>query len=241
MDQPRRSADPTGWQPQPDHTAGLPAPPPTFTTRSTPVETGGAHWAAAAPVEAAEEDLDLLAEVNRRPSRTTALLIVGILAAVAFIGGVVVQKNYGGTSAGGAAGAAAGGFAGRAGGNAAGYGGFGGAGGFPGGEQAGGAAPGGAAAGGAAGGGTAGGGTAGGTTAAATPVVVGTVAKMSGSSLTVKNLGGKSVNVKIPEGATITLVAGKTLTTLKTGATVSVAGTTAADGTVTATSVTVRS
>jgi hypothetical protein len=71
-------------------------------------------------------------------------------------------------------------------------------------------------------------------------VVVGTVTKLSGSSLTVKNLGGKSVKVKIPAGATITVVAGKKLTTLKTGATVSVAGTTATDGTVTATAITVR-
>lgn len=230
MDQPRRSADPNGWQAQPDHTVGLPTPPPTLATRSSHPEAGGANWPTA-PAEAADEDLDLLVEVNRKPSRTTVLLAVGILASVAFLGGAVVQKNFGETSAGATPGAGAGGFAARAGGNAGGYGGFGGAGGAPGGgTQAGGTT------------GTAGGagGTAG-TTAAATPVVVGTVAKISGSSLTVKNLGGKSVQVTVPAGATITLVAGKTLTTLKTGATVSVAGKTAADGTVTATSVTVRS
>ena len=182
-----------------------------------------------------DDDLDLLAEVNRKPSRTTAVLLIGILTTLTFIGGVVVQKQYGGTAASGTPAAAAGGFGARAGGNAN----FAGGGGFPGG----GAAPGGAAGGtaGGAAGGAAGGGTTGQTTAAAAPVVVGTVTKMSGNSLTVKNLGGKSVKVNVKEGATITLVAGKTLTTLKSGATVSVVGTTGTDGTVTATAITVRS
>ena len=228
MDQPRRSADRTEWHALPDATVVFPAP--NSHDPNSPVATDPS-WAGA-PVEAVDDDLDLLAEVNHRPSRTTVLLVAGILAAVAFVGGAIVQKHYGGTSSSGQA--VAGGFAGRGGGAGA-YGGFGG---FPGGGQAGGAATGGGAA---AGGGTAAGGSAAGGAAAATPVVVGTVTKLSGTSLTVKNLGGKSVNVKVPEGATITLVAGKSLTTLKTGATVSVSGTTAANGTVTATSITVRS
>jgi hypothetical protein len=200
-------------------------------------EAGGSEptWAPA-PV-ADDDDLDLLAEVNHRPSRTTVLLVAGILAAVAFVGGAVVQKHYGTTSNGGQAGAAAGGFAARTRTGTGGYGSFsgfpGGAAGAPGGAAA---APGGAGTG---AGGTAAGGTSG--AATAVPVVVGTVTKLSGSSLTVKNLGGKSVKVTVPSGATITLVAGKSLTMLKTGATVSVAGTTAADGTVTATSITIRS
>ena len=188
-----------------------------------------ATWSGA-PVEAVDDDLDLLAEVNHRPSRATVLLIAGIIAALAFLGGSVVQKKYGGTStAGQAAGAPSAGFGARAGGFAGGYGNFGG--GAPGGQAAGGAGTAGAAV----------AGSAGGTTAVATPVAVGTVTKISGSSLTLKNLGGKTVKVTIPEGASITLVAGKKLTTLKAGVTVSVAGKVATDGSVTATSVTVRS
>jgi hypothetical protein len=196
------------------------------------------------PVEPLHDDLDLLAEVNHRPERSTVLLIAGIVVALAFVGGVAVQKHLGGATAATGPGAALG-FSGPPGGNLGRAGGFGAAGGPGGlgGAQAGGPAAGGgtAAGGGAAVGGgsaAAGGGVAGG---GGTPVVVGTVTKLSGSTLTVKNLGGKSVNVKVPSGATITLVAGKRLTTLKRGVTVSVAGKSAADGTVTATSVTVRS
>jgi hypothetical protein len=217
VDQSRRTADSNRWPTRPDS-------PVTVAIRAGH-EGNDPSWEAA-PVSAADDDLDLVAEVNHRPGRTTVLLIAGILATVAFIGGVAVQKNFGETSTAALPGAATGGFAGRA----AGANGFGG---FPGAGQAGGAAPG-AAAGPGATAGAAGG-------AAATPVVVGTVTKLSGSALTVKNLGGKSVKVTVPEGATVTLVAGKSLTTLKTGATVSVAGTTATDGTVTATSITVRS
>jgi hypothetical protein len=221
VDEPRRTADSNRWPTGPDS-------PVTVATRDGH-EGSDPSWEAA-PVSAADDDLDLVAEVNHRPGRTTVLLIAGILATVAFIGGVAVQKTFGETSAAALPGAAAGGLAGRA----AGANGFGG---FPGAGQAGGAAPGAAAGPGA----TAGAGAGGAGGAAATPVVVGTVTKLSGSALTVKNLGGKSVKVTVPEGATVTLVAGKSLTTLKTGATVSVAGTTATDGTVTATSITVRS
>lgn len=184
-----------------------------------------ASWSGA-PVEVVDEDLDLLAEVNHRPSRVTVLLVAGILAVLAFIGGAQVQQHYGGTSTGAVAGAAAGGFAARGGGTPGGFG-----------NVGGGAAPGGQGGG---VGGAAGGASTGGTATAATPVAVGTVTKVSGTSLTIKNLGGKSVKITVPEGATITLVAGKGLTTLKTGVTVSVAGEVAADGAVTATSVIVR-
>jgi hypothetical protein len=228
VDQARGSSDQSGWQTLHDHMLDSPG-------RNAGGEPEAQPWSSA-PVEAvADDDLDLIAEVNRKPSRMTVLLVAGIFAALAFTAGSVVQKQFGGTTSAAAAPGAAG-FAGRGGGTAGAYGGFG-QGGFPGGG------PGGAA-GGAAGGtaGGAAGGAAGRTTgAAATPVVVGTVTKLSGTSLTVKNLGGKSVPVTVKEGATITLVAGKTLTTLKTGATVSVVGTAAADGKVTATSITVRS
>jgi uncharacterized protein DUF5666 len=229
VDHPRRAADPhqptrvdqATWAQDPVQ-AGE-------STQSFPV--GDTDWVAG-PVEPVDDDLDLLAEVNHRPGRATGLLIAAIVVALAFIGGVAVQKQF---ATGTAAVGPGAGFAGRPGGNAGGYGGFGMAGG-PGGAQPGGAAAGGPAAGGA---GAGGGGAA--AAGGATPVVVGTVTMLSGSTLTVKNLGGKSVTVKVPSGATITLVAGKRLTTLKRGATVSVAGKAAADGTVTATSVTVRS
>jgi hypothetical protein len=165
-----------------------------------------------------DDDLDLFAEVGHRPGRTTVALVAGIVTALAFIGGVAVQKHFGGTGAVGGTGPVAAGLAGRARGSLGAGGGFGG--GFGAGQPAGGQAS---------------------RTAAATPVVVGTVTKLSGNRLTVKNLGGKTVAVKVPEGATVTLVAGKRLVQLAAGATVSVAGTTAADGTVTASSVTVRS
>ena len=45
------------------------------------------------------DDLDLLAEVDRRPRRSTMLLVAGIVVALAFVGGVVVQKRFGGTTA----------------------------------------------------------------------------------------------------------------------------------------------
>ena len=243
MDHPRRAADQTGpfrtgetaWAPAPVASAD------SFDSHDSTqpggvTRPGDTTWTAT-PIEPADDDLDLLAEVDRKPSRATVLLIAGILATLAFVGGVVVQKHYGGTAT--AAGPGAGGFTGRPGGNAGAYGGFGGAAGGFGGQAGAGPGAGTGAAGGAGGGAAGGGGTTGGGTAA-TPVVVGTVSKLSGRTLTVKNLGGKSVKVKVPEGASITLVAGKSLTTLKIGATVSVAGSTAADGTVTATAVTVR-
>jgi hypothetical protein len=178
-------------------------------------------WAGA-PIEPADEDLDLLAESNRRPGRLTITLIAAILAGVAFGGGVLVQKHYGGTTA-AAAGlgtAGAGGFnRNLAGGVPGGYGNFGGAGA------------------GAAGGAQAGGGAA---AAADSPSVVGTVVKVSGTTVTVKNFAGKLITVKVPAGTTISLSSTLTLTGLKAGTSVSVVGTAAADGSVTASAVTAR-
>lgn len=193
------------------------------------------------------DDLDLLAEVDRRPGRTTVSLLAGILLTLAFLGGVLIQKHTGESPAGAAGSrtaAAASGFGGRGGAS-----GFGGAGGFagapPGGAQAGaGSGAGGAAGGvGQAGADGTGGASANGTRSgtAATPVVVGTVSKLSAGAMTVKNLGGKSVPVTLPPGATVSLVTdGKRIPELAVGATVNVAGTTATDGSVTATTVTVR-
>ena len=206
-----------------------------------------ASWAGA-PIEPADEDLDLLAESNRRPGRLTITLLAGILAALAFAGGVVVQKHYGdsGTAAaagpGGAAGftRGAGGFGGAGGGFGGGAGGFGGgAGGGTGTGVGGGAGTGTGAAGGDAAGGAAAGG-AGGTAAAATPAVVGTVVKVSGTTVTVKNFGGKTIKVTVPADTAITLSTALKLTGLKAGTSISIVGTTAADGSVTASSVTAR-
>jgi hypothetical protein len=167
------------------------------------------------------QDLDLLAEVDRRPTRTTMILLVAIAVAVAFACGAMVQRHHGGAAsegrdavAEGAGPGADGGFGRRPGGGAL--------------EPEDGAQPPLEAAGAKVG------------ATQAVPVVVGTVTKVSASALTVKNLGGKSVPVKLPPGATVTLVAGRALVSLKVGATVSVAGKAAADGTVTATAVTVR-
>ena len=205
-----------------------------------------------APIQPADDDLDLLAENGRKVTRVTVLLMAAVLAGVAFLGGVVVQKQWGSASSSGFPGggtAAAGrqggyGQTGGFGGAAGGYGGA--AGGFGGAAPEGGTTQGtgGGAAGGAAGGatgGTAAGGTAGGATggtAAATPVVVGTVTKVSGRTLTVKNFGCKSITVKVPKGTTISNSSDSALGGLAKGVSVSVAGTKAADGTVTATSIT---
>jgi hypothetical protein len=234
------------------------APQPTLVQAAVPPSFGGhaevpresdpdtSHWAGG-PIEPAEEDLDLLEESHNKPGRLTIFLAVAILAAVAFIGGVAAQKHWGGTSS-----TAAGGFAARAGavgrtaGRTGGFGeggGFGGAGGFEGGTggftgQAGtGAGAGGTAAAGGGGGGTAAGG---GTASTGTPVVVGTVSKVSGTTITVKNFAGKSVTVKVPASASVTVTGKAALKGLKAGESISVVGTKASSGTVTATSVTAR-
>jgi hypothetical protein len=143
----------------------------------------------------------------------TILLIAGILAVVAFGGGVLAQKHYGGTtSASGPVGLGQN---------------------FPGGPPGAGGAGFGET-------GQAGGGRASGAAAADTPSVVGTVVKVSGTTVTVKNLGGKTVTVKVPAATAISLSSTLSLTGLKAGTTISVVGTTAADGSVTASAVTAR-
>lgn len=164
----------------------------------------------------ADDDFDVLLEQHRSLGRSTMILLGAIVLALVFCGGVLVQKDFGGSSTSGAAGAAPGGAAPGGGSVPSG---------FPSGGFPGGGVP-----------GQAGGGAA----ATAAPVVVGTVTRISGSKLTVKNFAGENVTVKVPAGASITLIAGKKLTALEAGVTVSVAGKTATDRTVTASSVTVR-
>lgn len=93
---------------------------------------------------------------------------------------------------------------------------------------------------GAGGGGVSNGGASGGSTAASGPVVVGTVVGVAGNDVTVKDLGGSThvVHVSATTGLATTSVDWST--SLKPGTTVSVNGTKADDGTITATTVTQR-
>jgi hypothetical protein len=186
----------------------------------------------------------------RRANRWTAVLVAGILGCGAFIGGVLVQKNHDEGLTSGAAGVvaalrnrtgsgtAAGGY-GAAGGFGA-AGGYGAAGGFGGGGTAGARAGTGAGTGSGGGIGQGGSGTGtgqGGDTAGAAagvPVAVGTLQTISGTTLTLKNFADAVITVHVPATATVTTPG---LTGLRPGMSVSVSGTKAADGTVTATSV----
>lgn len=173
----------------------------------------------------------------RRTNKLTVVLVAGLIATLAFTGGVFVQKRHdaglvsaasnqvrarfpgagaggadtaGGTEQGGAPGA---GQSGRTGGQ-------GGArqGGQDnqGGPQGGAAAP-----------------PAEGAPADAVPVAVGTVTSISGNTLTITNFAGKVITVTVPPTATVTTSG---LGALAVGMPVSVSGTTGPDGTVTATS-----
>lgn len=183
---------------------------------------------------AADGDLDLLEPAWAPPPRAnrwTVLLAGGLVAALGFGAGVLVQKNHDAGLVGSSAGAGA---AARAFARANGFGGAGGAGGAQGGF---GGMPG------VSGGrdgqvGGPGAGSGGGPGAASgTPVVVGTVVSVGAGTLVVQNFAGTKVSVTVPEGTPVTTAG---LAGLKAGATVSVTGTKAADGSVTATSVTSR-
>jgi hypothetical protein len=170
-----------------------------------------------------EVDADLLPAGSRGPmTRMTALLGVAVVAAAAFGAGVAVQKHHDAALTSATTGAQAAGFGG---GGFRGQGGQGG--GFGGGRQNGGQ-------GGGAGAGAVGAG------AATTPVVVGQVVSVRGNTLVVRNFGGRTITVTIPEGTTVTRSTTVGLKDLKAGTSVAVQGSTGADGTVTATSVTAR-
>ncbi len=182
--------------------------------------------------QAETDDLDLLEpswQGPRRLNRLTVLLAAGIVAAGGFFGGVLVQKAHdrGLTSSS----ASLAGLAQRF--RAAGGAGGGGLGEFGGGPGAAGATGTGTGTGTGAGTGTSGSGAA----AQATPVAVGTVLSITGNTLTIKNFGGRTVVVHVPPGTPVTASG---LSGLRPGVSVSVAGTKAADGSVTATSVVSR-
>ncbi|GAA3605514.1 hypothetical protein GCM10022223_21590 [Kineosporia mesophila] len=179
-----------------------------------------------APIQPADDDLDLLAESNRRMGKVTIALMAAVLAGLAFIGGVAVQKQFGNSSGG----APGGGMSAMGGGQS--RGGYGQSGALPGG----GGGYGGGGFGGQSGsaGGSAG---ASGNQASTSPVVVGTVTKVSGRTLIVKNFSGTAVTVKVPQGTTVTDSSATALSGLVKGVSVSVVGTKAGDGVVTATSI----
>ena len=240
---------PTEHLPVEDHpTAGYPA-------ESHPAEGVPAGYPAEGypteeyPSDADEEDLGLIEASMGPPPRVrllTAGLVLGILAALGFAAGAVVQRHHESILVGAQGGAGAnraGRGAGAAGGGGFGGGGFGGGGfgggGFGGGGQGNGAptGAGGGAGADAGGAGGAAGGAAGGDTAAATPIVVGTVTSVTPTTLMVKNFAGTVVIVHVPAGTPVT---SRGLAGLKPGVTVAVTGTRAADGSVTATSVVSR-
>jgi hypothetical protein len=172
-------------------------------------------------------------------NRLTSVLLIAVLVVGGFTGGIVFQRQRGGV------GATTGGLsaAGLPGGGAFPSGGFPGggfpAGGFPGGGQG---LPGSGSDASANASGSStdsrGGGRSTGADSAAVPVVVGTVTSVRSASIIVQNFAGKNITVQVPNTAKVTTSG---LTGLGAGATVTVAGTAAADGSVTATAITVTS
>ena len=148
---------------------------------------------------------------KRRVPLVTKGLIVGILVVLAFGGGVMIQKQHDAGSA-----SASSSFPSFAGG-------------IPAGAGAG-----------AGGGGASNGGASGGSAAASGPVVVGTVVGVAGNDVTVKDLGGSSHVVHVSATTGLATSSVDWSTSLKPGTTVSVNGTKADDGTITATTVTQR-
>lgn len=175
------------------------------------------------------DDFVLPPSRGRMPKLTIAIGGLAVLAA-GFLGGALIQKHEG--SAGTAdvpatrAGRlrAAGGFAGFGGAAGAGTGAAGGAAALPG-------APAGVA------NSTGAAGAATGTTGATAPIAIGTVVSVRGSTLVVKDLGGHLRTITVGSGATVTQSAPLTATSLKDGDAVTVSGTTAGNGTTTATTV----
>jgi hypothetical protein len=171
----------------------------------------------------ADDDLDseFAPQPRKRLGKLTIALAALLVAGAGFLAGLQVQKHEGSSSTANPFAAAA---ARRGNGGTGGTGAGGGFGNFGGGT-------------GATSGGSAGaGGT--GTTTANIPAVIGQIVSISGDTVVVKNLGGKEITVKLADSTTISQVA--TAADLKAGQNVTVSGTTAADGTVTATSVGTR-
>jgi hypothetical protein len=175
--------------------------------RDAPLRAEPAH-----PAEQAPDDDAEFAELpqKRQVPALTKLLIVGILVAFSFAGGVLVQKQRDASQA-----SVQPAFPG-------------GAGGLPG-FLAGAGATGRSSL------------TGGGSPAAATgPVLVGTIESVSGGDITVKDLGGKTHAVHTGATTGLAVTGAQWSTSLPPGTTVSIEGTKADDGTVTATTITRR-
>jgi hypothetical protein len=170
-----------------------------------------------------DDDEDYLQpNVSRRIPWPTALLAIGVIAGLAFTGGVLVQKHHerSSTPANGLPSGLPPGLSGLASGNLPA--------GIPG-----------------AGGGLGSGGQSGGTGAApgatsTAPVVVGTVSSVRGTTVKVKDLGGTTHTVKTSADTTLARPGIGASGALVKGETVSVTGTKSDDGTITATGITVR-
>ena len=148
---------------------------------------------------------------KRRVPTITKVLLVGILVAAGFGGGVMIQKNFGAGSTNSPTG-----LPNLAGGPPAGF--LAGAGGR----------------------GGSGSGSGQGSTAASGPVVVGTVVSVSGSDVTVKDLGGATHVIHVTATTGLATAGVDWSTSLKPGSTVSVNGTKADDGSVAASTITQR-
>ena len=170
------------------------------------------------PLGFEEDDADITAlPPRRRVPALTKLLFVAILGTLAFGGGVLVQKQHDASLT-----SASGSFASLF------------AGGLP-------TGVGGGLGGGLGGGPTASASATGGTASSGdVPVLIGTVESVSGADLTVKDLGGTSHLVHATAATTLSVVSTDWSASLKVGATVSVQGSKAADGSVIATAVTQR-
>jgi hypothetical protein len=176
-------------------------------------------------VDNADDLFDLDDDARQRPGRVTFVLAAAVIAGLGFTGGAYAQRHLGGTTTGAPSGLRSQVTRGMS------------AEGFPGGGAMPSGAPGHSS--GSSSGSSAGGSS--GTSAVATsttPVVVGTVTAIDTGTLTVKNLGGTSVVVKVATGTPITV--NGLGSALKVGSLVSVTGTKAVDGSVTARSVTAR-
>ena len=152
---------------------------------------------------------------RRRVPLMSALLMSGIVIALAFTGGVLVQKHVTSSSS-----------------TAGGLPSFG-AGGLPSGF------PGGGLPGAGTGAGSSSGGTGSGSTSTV-PVLVGTVVKAGPTEVTVKDLGGTTHVVRTTDATKVTTVTTVPVTTLTAGQTVTVSGTKTTDGSVDATTVSAR-
>jgi len=162
-----------------------------------------------------DDDFDDAAP-GRRVPRLTMLLLAAVLVAVGFTGGVLLQKHAAASTTATGVPSFGAGFPSGA---------------FPG---AGGGQPPGAGA------STSTGSSNGSASSAGSPVVIGTVAQVQGTTVIVKDFGGKEHKVTTSTDTTITQSTSVTASQLKTGQSVRVEGSKKSDGTIVATSVTAR-